>query len=92
MIRSPYDPAVLLERAALWRAEAAAASIEELRMFCLTEADLCERRVHQSRSTPVFRDLIEASAGEPVAPSPAIATPAVAGRQNDLQNTFKNHA
>jgi hypothetical protein len=57
MSRSSYDPEALLERAARWRAEAAAASLEEVRAFCLAEADRCERRVQQSRSTPVFRDV-----------------------------------
>jgi hypothetical protein len=56
MSRSSYDPEALLQRAALWRAEAAAASREEVRAFCLAEADRCERRVQESRSTPVFRD------------------------------------
>jgi hypothetical protein len=58
MSGSPYDPSVLLKRAALWRAEAAAASLEEVRAFCLAEADQCERRVRRSQSTPVLRDAI----------------------------------
>jgi hypothetical protein len=53
---SPYDPDTLLERAKQWRSEAAAATLEEVRLFCLTEADRCERRVHLSQSTPVFRE------------------------------------
>jgi hypothetical protein len=53
---SPYDPDTLLERAKQWRAEAAVATLEEVRLFCLTEADRCERRVHRSQSTPVFRE------------------------------------
>ena len=57
MSRSPYDPGTLMERAELWRAEAAAATFEEMRAFCLAEADRCESRVHRSRSTPVFREM-----------------------------------
>ena len=56
MSESSYDPESLLKRAELWRAEAAVASIEEVRVFCLAEADQCERRVQRSRSTPVLRD------------------------------------
>jgi hypothetical protein len=61
MSRSPYDLAVLRERAALWRAEAAAATLEAMRAFCLTEADRCERRVQMSLFTPVFRERVERS-------------------------------
>jgi hypothetical protein len=56
MSRSSYDPEALLERAAQWRAQAAATLLEEERAFCLAEADRCERRVQLSRSTPVFRE------------------------------------
>jgi hypothetical protein len=56
MNRSPYDPRNLLERAKQWRAEAAAATLAEMRAYCLDEADRCERRVQRSRSTPVFRE------------------------------------
>jgi hypothetical protein len=56
MSGSQYDPAVLLEQSASWRAEAAAASLEAARRFCLAEADQRERRVQLSRSTPVLRD------------------------------------
>jgi hypothetical protein len=54
MIRSPYDPVVLTERAQLWRAEAACATLEAMRTLCLTEAERCERRVQLSVSTPVI--------------------------------------
>jgi hypothetical protein len=57
MKRSPYDLAVLKERAELWRAEAAAATFEAMRSFCLTEAAYCERRVEMSLSTPVIREM-----------------------------------
>jgi hypothetical protein len=59
MTRSPYDLSVLRERAALWRAEAAVATLEAMRSFCLTEADQCERRVHMSLSTPVIREMLD---------------------------------
>jgi hypothetical protein len=55
MNHSPYDLVVLTERAQLWRAEADAATLAEMRSFCLSEADRCERRVEVSRSTPVLR-------------------------------------
>ncbi len=54
---SPYDPLVLRERAELWRAEAAAATLEAMRNFCLTQADQCERRVELSLTTPVIREM-----------------------------------
>jgi hypothetical protein len=57
MSRSPYDLAVLKERAELWRIEAAAATIEAVRMFCLTEADYCERRIQMSASTPLLLEM-----------------------------------
>jgi hypothetical protein len=59
MKRSPYDLAVLKERAELWRAEAAAATLEAMRSFCLTEAAYCERRVEMSLSTPVIREMFD---------------------------------
>jgi hypothetical protein len=59
MSRSPYDLVVLRERADQWRAEAAAATLESMRAFCLTEADHCERRVQLSLSTPIIREMIE---------------------------------
>jgi len=59
MKRSPYDLAVLKERAELWRAEAAAATLEAMRSFCLTEAAHCERRVEMSLSTPVIREMFD---------------------------------
>jgi hypothetical protein len=61
MSRSPYDLVVLKERAELWRLEAAAATVDAMRNFCLTEADHCERRVQMSLSTPVIREV-----GQPV--------------------------
>jgi hypothetical protein len=54
MNRSQYDPKALQERARLWRAEAAVATLDAVRNFCLEEAAKCERLVHQSLSTPVF--------------------------------------
>ncbi|HEX4368582.1 MAG TPA: hypothetical protein VH023_17220 [Rhodopila sp.] len=60
MSRSPYDVVVLKERAELWRAEAAAATVDAMRIFCLTEADYCERRVQMSLSTPVIREVGQA--------------------------------
>jgi len=57
MSRSPYDVVVLKERAALWRVEAAASTVDAMRIFCLTEADYCERRVQMSLSTPVIREV-----------------------------------
>ena len=56
MIRSSYDLSVLREQAALWRAEAASATVESMRAFCLAEADQCERRVQASMLTPVIRE------------------------------------
>jgi hypothetical protein len=56
---SPYDLSVLRERAALWRAEAAAARFEAMRQFCLSEADRCERQVQKSQSTPVLLEMNE---------------------------------
>jgi hypothetical protein len=57
MSGSQYDPVVLQERADLWRAEAAAATLDAIRTFCLTEALQCERRVEMSRSTPVILEM-----------------------------------
>jgi hypothetical protein len=59
MSRSPYDLVVLRERAELWRVEAAKATLEAMRTFCLTEADRCERRVQMSLSTPVIREMVD---------------------------------
>jgi hypothetical protein len=61
MSRSPYDLVVLRERADQWRAEAAAATLESMRAFCLTEAHHCERRVQMSLSTPVIQEMIEST-------------------------------
>jgi hypothetical protein len=52
---------VLKERAELWRVEAAAATVDAMRNFCLTEAYQCDRRVQMSLSTPVIREV-----GQPV--------------------------
>jgi hypothetical protein len=65
MSRSPYDLTVLRERAELWRAEAAAATLEAMRSFCLIEADQCERRVQMSLSTPVLRERVDHSGNNP---------------------------
>jgi hypothetical protein len=73
MKRSPYDLVVLRERAELWRAEAAVATFEAMRAFCLTEAHRCEQRVHMSLSTPVIRERLEQS-----------GIPPAQGRQLDL--------
>jgi hypothetical protein len=58
MNRSPYDLVVLRERADQWRAEAAAATLEPMRTYCLTQADYCEHRVQMSLSTPVIREIL----------------------------------
>lgn len=60
MSRSPYDLVVLQERAALWRVEAAVATREAMRIFCLAEAGYCERRIEMSMTTPVFREVSSA--------------------------------
>ncbi len=62
MTRSCYDLIVLREQAELWRAEAAVATIDAMRSFCLTEADKCERRVEMSLTTPVFREMLNSPA------------------------------
>jgi hypothetical protein len=67
MKRSPYDLIVLRERAELWRAEAAAAKFEAMRVFCLTEANQCEHRVHISLTTPVIREIMD-NPGTPAGP------------------------
>jgi hypothetical protein len=59
MIRSSYDLSVLREQAALWRAEAAAATGEDMRVFYLAEADQCERRIQASLWTPAIREAPE---------------------------------
>lgn len=51
-----YDPESLTRRAALWRAEAEAATLRAMRLFCLMEADKCERRAEMSLSTPVISE------------------------------------
>jgi hypothetical protein len=52
--RSEYDTKVLKERANQWRDVAATVTFESIRVFCLKEADKCERRLQLSFSTPVF--------------------------------------
>jgi hypothetical protein len=69
MSQSPYDLTVLQERAQLWRAEAEAATRESMRIYCLTEADRCQRRVHLSLSTPVFRETRHNKATRPEWPA-----------------------
>jgi hypothetical protein len=59
MVRSSYDLSVLREQAVRWRAEAASATAESMRAFCLAEADQCERRVQASLITPVIREASE---------------------------------
>jgi hypothetical protein len=61
MNRSPYDLAALRERAKLWRAEAAAATLEAMRTFCLTQADQCEQRIQTSLLTPAINERIDGS-------------------------------
>jgi hypothetical protein len=59
--RSPYDLTALSERANLWRAEAAAATLEAMRTFCLTQADQCEQRIQMSLLTPAISERIDRS-------------------------------
>ena len=61
MSRSPYDLVVLRERAMLWRAEAAVATLENMRTFCLNAANACEQRVELSLTTPVIREMVDCS-------------------------------
>jgi hypothetical protein len=56
MSLSRYDPAALLARARLWRAEAADATSPAMRVFCLKEAVRCERMVQRSMAVPVLRE------------------------------------
>jgi len=57
---SPYDTVALKERADQWRVEAAKVTTEAMRVFCLNEAERCERRLQRSLSTPVIRDWVTA--------------------------------
>jgi hypothetical protein len=43
------------KRAALWRAEAAAAKFDRMREFCKAEAERCEDRLRMSRSNQGVR-------------------------------------
>jgi hypothetical protein len=52
---SEFDTQALEQRADQWRVEAARASSEDMRMFCIREAEACERRLRQSFDTPVIR-------------------------------------
>ena len=63
MTLSPYDPAVLRNRASLWRVEAAVATREAMRLFCLSQADECEQLVQRSLSTPILRESGTGDAG-----------------------------
>jgi len=51
-----YDTKTLTRRAEAWRHQANTATLETLREFCLAQAEECERRLHQSKTTPVLRD------------------------------------
>ncbi|MDR3533635.1 MAG: hypothetical protein P4L90_24125 [Rhodopila sp.] len=57
MARTNYDPEALKQKAELWRLEAAAATMEAVRAFCLDEAAKCEQRAQRSLSTPVLSDI-----------------------------------
>jgi hypothetical protein len=52
MSKNLYAPERLLSRAKEWRAEAAVATIPEMRAFCLDEAGRCELAVRRSWETP----------------------------------------
>lgn len=56
MIKSSYEPASLLRRSQLWRAEAEAATFPAMRAYCLSEAARCERMVQRSIEVPVIRE------------------------------------
>lgn len=56
MATNIYDPESLTRRAAMWRLEAEAATLRAMRLFCLNEADKCERRAEMSLRTPVISD------------------------------------
>jgi hypothetical protein len=58
-----YDPDALTRRAALWRLEAEVATLQEMRVFCLHEADQCERRANLSRNTPVLSEAAQSRLG-----------------------------
>jgi hypothetical protein len=51
---SEFDTEALQQRADQWRVEAAQASSEDMRMFCIREAERCERRLQRSFDTPVL--------------------------------------
>jgi hypothetical protein len=46
--RLAHDPTVLIERAELWRAEAAATTLEDMRTYCLAEAERCARKARMA--------------------------------------------
>jgi hypothetical protein len=54
-----YDPESLTERARQWRLVATSAMHESMRVFCLEQAERCDRRVQASINTPVLRDMSE---------------------------------
>jgi hypothetical protein len=56
MNQSLYDPARILARAQEWRAEAEAATIPEMRDFCLQQALRCESLVNRSLDTAVLNE------------------------------------
>jgi hypothetical protein len=58
-----YEPERLLARAREWRAEAALATMPEMRAFCLHEAGRCELVVRRSLETPAVSD--EGAAADP---------------------------
>jgi hypothetical protein len=52
MSQDLYDLKRIVERAREWRVQARAATILEVREFCLREARLCEQVVQRSLLTP----------------------------------------
>jgi hypothetical protein len=51
---SEFDTQALQQRADQWRIEAAQASSADMRVFCISEAENCERRLQRSFDTPVL--------------------------------------
>jgi hypothetical protein len=69
-----YDPESLTEKARRWRLVAASVRHETTRLFCLDQAERCDRRVQASIDTPVFRDMSEpAKLDDPAFASPLFA-------------------
>jgi hypothetical protein len=52
MSQDLYDLKRIVERAREWRVQAQAATIPEVREYCLREARLCEQVVQRSLLTP----------------------------------------